>query len=410
MPCSPTSCPSAGNPINLSGTGPNFDTQQYGTGLASETLAHMGWVGFVVLNFDSTSSIGSSRTHLRVTGADLNLKQEVTTPDVIDGRVDRTVYQLGPKLVDGTLNIPMIADLPSSLANGGNSGASCQFGVGNLTYAGTLMNNIWDWASIRDTFGRMCNYAGVDIRYANHAAFSFDKCLVNTLTMNVAQSDLVSWDINVIGRSRNDPSGVMTPSDVLTVGPKAARFLSPARVMTWNDVTINAVTGCTNRVLFYSNMVRNFSLEVNNHIDRYYTLNGSLFPVDINAGKREVTGSLTLLGMIHELRKLAQTNQDRFSEQNELRLAYYIGNDTQTTGTRRDWTDPPTGTLNPPTGSIFAKRLASTIFQIEEVSMTNEVLETTVNYLSLASDKNEANYEFTVPGTSCGYPAWGQTS
>lgn len=398
MPCNPNpTCP-FGSVFNASKAGPNFDTKMYGSGTPHEPLAHMGWVGFVVLNFDSTTSIGVSNTTLRVTGADLNLKQEITTPDVIDGRIDKTVYQLGPKLVDGTLNMPLIADLSS-----GDAGLGCQAGT---TGARTLVNNVWAWSTHRDIFGRMCNIADVDIRYANHAAFNFDNCIVNTLTMNVAQSDLVSWDINVIGRSRTTEDRL---ENILS-NPGVARFMSPARVLTWNDVTINGLKGCQgNNIspLFYSNMIRNFTMEINNNVDRFFTLNGTLFPLDINCGKREVTGSLTLLGMIHDLRLLAQTNQERFTEQNEIRVCYYVGKDTAgPAGTPRDWIgDLPVG------DPIFSKRLASVVFNIEEVSMTNEVLETTVNYLALASDKNDAlgdaNYEFVVPATSCGYPHWG---
>jgi len=146
-------------------------------------------------------------------------------------------------------------------------------------------------------------------------------------------------------------------------------------------------------------------MEVNNNADRFYTLNGTLFPVDINVGKREITGSLTLLGFNHALREVAETNQDRFSEKNEIRVAYYIGEDTDVTGIGRDWF-----TETEPAQAIFAARLASVVFRIEEVSMTNDVLETTVNYLALASDKDGANYTAIIadPDPSCYYPAWNE--
>lgn len=57
-------------------------------------FANMGWVGFVKLNIPSLNA----RNILRATSADINLSQDITMPDVIDGRIDRTVYQLGPKI------------------------------------------------------------------------------------------------------------------------------------------------------------------------------------------------------------------------------------------------------------------------------------------------------------------------
>ena len=71
--------------------------------------ANMGYVGFAKLIIpELTTAQGNT---LRVNSADINLQQEITMPDVIDGRIDRTVYQLGPKIVEGTISMPVIADM-----------------------------------------------------------------------------------------------------------------------------------------------------------------------------------------------------------------------------------------------------------------------------------------------------------
>jgi hypothetical protein len=61
-------------------------------------------------------------------------------------------------------------------------------------------------------------------------------------------------------------------------------FLAPARVFTWNDIS-KTPWGCdndaglaANDLLFSSSQVREFSMEVNNNAERYYTLNGTLYP------------------------------------------------------------------------------------------------------------------------------------
>ena len=60
--------------------------------------AYMGYVGFV--------NIGGYI--VRATSADISLKQDITKPDVVDGRIDRTVYRLGPQEVGGTVAFPAI--------------------------------------------------------------------------------------------------------------------------------------------------------------------------------------------------------------------------------------------------------------------------------------------------------------
>jgi len=360
-------------------------------------FANMGWVGFLKLRIPSLNA----NNILRVTTADINLSQEITMPDVIDGRIDKTVYQLGPKIVEGTVSMPVIADVDPDPFNG------CPV-VTDLndpdSIAGTLLNNVWCWATARGPQGRLLyNDASLEIRYANHAAFTFDTAVVNTLSMTVAQSDAVNFDINIFGRGRAaspDPHGAgQSPTPVIE------RFLSPARILTWNDVTINGVGGCSNpEDLFFSNQVREFNMEINNNADRFYTLCGSLFPVDVNVGKREISGSLTLLGMQHRLRQLAESNQSRFTEKNEIRIAFYVGDDRYNgvNFTPRDWTSASGDSV--PSDAIFGKRLAGVVFQIEEMSMTNDLFETTVNWLALANDQE--GFEAIAPGTSCSYPLW----
>ncbi len=379
MPCSNPDCNTNANnfPSHISDSNTRF--------------ANMGWVGYANLSIKNlTPQAGQI---LRVTSADVNLSQEIELPDVIDGRIDKTVYKLGPKIVEGTLSMPVIADVDET-----QIGTGCPANV--KTVAGELLNDLWCWSLSRGEQGRL-QYpdATLDIRYANHAAFRFDHCLVNTFGLGVTQGDQISLDLNVYGRGRSPFSNTLS-------APTITNFLSPARVLTWNDITITGAGGCSNSgILWYSNQVREFKLDINNNADRFYTLAGSLFPVDINVGQREISGSITLMGLNDNLRVLAETNEERFTEKNEIRIAIYIGDDTWNPGLgggtfdSRDWTgDDAIG--NP----IFAKRLSSVVFKIEEIAMTNEVLETTVNWLALANDQN--NYEAIEPCASSTFPVW----
>jgi len=285
--------------------------------------------------------------------------------------------------------LPIIAD---------NAVGGCPSDVHNV--AGELLSDLWCWALARGEQGRLLYpNATMDIRYANHAAFVFDHCLINELTMKVSQSDQLTLDLGIYGRGR---SPHLNPS----VNPKITDFLAPARVLTWNDVTITGWGGCGNTgPLFYSNQVREFSMTVANNADRFYTLGGSLFPVDINVGQREITGNMTLLGLNDTLRNIAETNQNRFTEKNEIRIAVYVGDDTWTPGpgggsfNTRDWIG-----ATAPGNPIFSKKLVSVVFQIEEMKLDNEVFETTINWFALASDEN--NYEAISPCPSTTFPVW----
>lgn len=378
------------------------------TGNPEEFFAHMGWVGFANLITPPLTPVKG--TILRVTSADINLSQEITTPDVIDGRIDRTVYQLGPKIVEGTLSLPVIADVdPSDFTGGCVNDIDLKSGT-----ASSLLNTIWCWTTARSPHGRLqWSEAQLKIRYANHSAFTFTKCIVNSLSMTVTQSDIVSFDLDVIGAARNRAD---TPAEGDPGGLSISDFLSPARVLTWNDVTISGVGGCgsgneEDARLFSSAQVREFSFEINNNAERYYSLNGRLFPIDINVSKREITGSLTLLGLQDRLRQRAEAQQDNFTRKDEIRMMFFVGDEAvsgsgnASLGVSRDWfalTDTPS-TLNGAT-PFFFKKFTGVIFRIEEMALSNDVYETTVNWLALGNDQE--GYLAIVPGSSCDFPAW----
>jgi len=373
------------------------------TGDPEGMFAHMGWVGYANLRIPPlTPQLG---TILRVTSADINLSQDITTPDVIDGRIDRTVYQLGPKIIEGTLSLPVIADVdPGDFTGGCVAVEDLRAGT-----ASSLLNSIWCWTTARSSHGRLQWTGDLDIRYANHAAFTFTKAVVNSLSMTVTQSDIVSFDIDVIGAARNrtiDPFNEPVISD----------FLSPARVLTWNDVTVSGVGGCgsgnfQDAILFGSSQVREFSFEINNNAERYYSLNGRLFPIDINVSKREITGSMTLMGLNERLRQRAEGQQDEFTRKDEIRLMFFVGEEAvsgvglNAVGVSRDWfqlTDTPVTE----SGAIpfFWKKFTGVIFQIEEMSLSNDVYETNVNWLALGNDQE--GYLAITPGSSCDFPSW----
>ena len=391
MPCfrESTVCTNPSNAeLDLSSAKENID---FVTGDPAGVFAHMGWVGYANLVIGGLT--GNEGTILRVTSADINLSQDITTPDVIDGRIDKTVYQLGPKIVEGSLSMPVIADVDPT-----TTGTSGCVNVQDLQTgtSGTLIDHIWCWATARTPHGRLqWADAELQIRYANHSAFRFSKCIANTLSMSVAAEDVVTFDIDVIGEAReryNDPFDNPTISD----------YLAPARVMTWNDVTITGVGGCDDAKLFGSAQVTSFDFSINNNSSRYYSLNGQLTPIDINVSKREITGSLTLLGLQEALRLRAENQQNEFTRKDEIRVQLFIGEEA--TSGSRDWFDGGALPETPPGNPIWWNIFTGVIFKIETMGLSLDVFETTIEWIALANDQQ--NYLAISPGSSCDFPAW----
>jgi hypothetical protein len=373
----------------------------------------MGYVGFVQLQSALLSQkLGSSvlGQTLRVMSFDVALKQEIQKPPVIDGRIDHTVYRLGPKIIEGTMSMPIIADTFEKDTCPTKAEVNSQ---GESSPAGKMILLLWCWATTRNPEGRMAyDDVNLNVRYANHAAFEYNQCMINSFAMKVAQQEMITLDLNVFGRAR----APMNSSPEVTASasglPTLTDFLSPARVLTWNDVTVTGITGCSGlnpgTPLFYSNTVRNWDLNIVNNLERFFTFNGSLFPADLNAKVRDVTGSLEFMGLNEALRVHTSGNlpteglQSHFTEKNELRFAFYVGDETYAGGGQygnRDWTDvAPVGT------PIFYRALKAVVYEIETMSLKNDLYTTTVNYHAMAVD-DDGLYEFVDPATSY-FPVW----
>ena len=393
MPCSVGNTDSTCTARDGSTVDASLSTENLGviTGIEDNIFANMGWVGFARLKILDLIANANGQI-LRVTSADLKLSQDITTPDVIDGRIDRTVYQLGPKVVEGNLSMPVIADVdPTNFTGGCVSTADLRAAT-----EANLLDVLWFWTNSRTPQGRLLySDAEMVFRYANHAAFRYDQCAVNTFALTVTHSEPVSLDLSIIGSKRTQATDPVNDND-FDITP----FLSPARILTWNDITVNGIGGCDNQDLFGSAQVREFTFEINNNVERFYSLNGRLFPVDINVSKREITGSLTMMGLADRLRARAEEQQDNFTRKDEVRIMAFIGEEQ--IAAPRDW-NVAAGTTAPGT-PIFAKRFTGVIFQIEEMGLSNDVYETTVNWLALGNDQE--NFAAIVPGASCDFPAW----
>jgi len=360
--------------------------------------AYMGYVGFakILSGVINGNSVGASNVphgnHLiRANSIDINLTQDISSPDVVDSRYDKTVYQLGPKLVDGSVAFPAIYEIPN----------------GETV---TLFELMYRYAVTRDDYGFLNDF-DMEVKYAqsatvpNESDFLYQGCIVNTWQFSVAQSDVVTCSFDIIGIDRTLPNSLpllppgrsVNPdgSDVCTGGTAGTTYDSNAnfgttRVVTWNDARVE-LSGGRDSIDIGGQYVRTFEANINNDAERFFTLNTKLSPQSVAPRKREISGSLTLMGRHANLSTLAETNQDNCTEYTNLKFGYA----TSAIGSGSDT-------------SSFNVILPNTVYNIEEMSLTNDIFETTVNWRSLPAagtgvcdplinSINTAKFDYTAP-------------
>lgn len=321
--------------------------------------AYMGFVGFVRLRKNNNSNISQHTSDIivRATSADLKLSQEITKPDVIDSRYDRTVYQLGPKLVDGSLAFPALYDTPSGQTN--------------------VFELLYRYAATRDAISGLMNPLDIDVKYAapdagkNEAEFTYPSCIVNTWQFAVTQSDVVTCNIDVIGIDRI-PASLAAPGRATWdtgCSDAVAGGVSTTRVVTWADARVQINVGANGSVgKVTGQYIRSFEANINNDAERFYTLNKALFPQAVAPRKREVTGNIVLMGRNPLLSNRALDNEVNCSENSEI----IFGFEGEATGF---------ACYN----ASFNVKIPNIVFQIEEMALTNDIFETTVNWHAFPS-------------------------
>jgi hypothetical protein len=318
--------------------------------------AYLGFVGFVrfqetPINAENSSSKTLPSTLVRATSADISLSQEITRPEVIDSRYDRTLYQLGPQLVEGSVSFPATYDLSSTA--GGSVG---------------IVEGLYRLAASRTPGDGLLNPFNIDVKYAesdalaNEAGFVYDQSVVNTWQFSVTQSEIVNITVDIVGVTREG-------TEVNQLVPPGADELRSTRIVTWNDARVEIIEGPSGAGGFGTiggNFVRSFEANINNNVQRYYTLNGELFPQAIAPTKRDVNGNMVLIGRHKDLGGLAVTNEQRCFEDTELKFGF--SSDVQSSDPDR------------PCATGFNVTLPSVVFEIETIALTNDLFESTVNW------------------------------
>jgi len=299
--------------------------------------AQLGYVGYV--SFDEWL--------VRATTCDLKVTQSIDKPDLVDGKTDKTVWQLGPKEVGGGVAFPGIHELQAGKTDG-------------------VVEYLWKAAVERNADGRMVSIPNVNVKYTSGIAFEYTNCIIDSYEFSVTHSDVINLNVNILGKSRNAGS---------TANPSYQ--LRNTRVLTWNDATIlfrNAAG-----TLLEGNSIRAFTATLTNNAARYYTLNQSLFPEDLAPTKRDFDGTVTVMGRNTDIADLAWSNFDRCTADSIVRFGYTLTSSTSECG------------------GTFTVELPGVVFEIEELGITNDLFETTVTWHALpgivyGAQNNQTNF------------------
>lgn len=309
--------------------------------------AYMGFVGFVRLKTGNipAGTGGSVYSHrdmiVRATTADINVSQEITKPDIIDSRYDKTVYQLGPKLIDGSISFPAVYD---------------QQGGANIVEA------LYRYAITRGAENGLLTDFDLDVKYAttndsHDGSFIYNNCIVNTFQFSVSHEDVVNISVDLIGLTRALSLDSTSPS---------ATDLTNTRIVTWNDARVEIRAGTRGEFgIIGGEFVRTFEANINNAAERFYTLNKNLFPQAIAPTKRDIDGSMEILGRHKDLATLAFDNQNYCSEDTSIAFGFV-----------------PKATIGD-CDSTFSVLLPNCILEIEEMSLSSDLFVTSINWHSL---------------------------
>lgn len=355
--------------------------------MAFAEMGYFGQASFTGLpNPGGAGTLNRESSAIRATNIDLNVTQSITKPPLIDGRFDLTTYQLGPKEVGGSIQFPAI----HGAINGGSSSG--------------IVGSIWQAAMERDTSnGRLSNSFDTHVKYVSpnshsyggggeEVAFKYTKCQVNTLEMSVTQGETLNVNADLIGieRQNDNSTTIVYPT-------------RNTRIVTWNDVVaaFHISEPAANRVgLVTGQVLRNISLNINNGVERFYTLNNKLFPEDITATKREITGSASALGRIFNIAKLARTNETRCAEFSQVIFGFRAAGSGKFIINQDDPSNPYSEGACPGSTTQFTDPISSTVyntcaydcsggffvyfpgvvFEIETLGLSTDIFETEFNF------------------------------
>lgn len=310
--------------------------------------AQMGFVGYCQFLFSGNNNVSPERYQARVTNCDLQLSQSVNTPDITDIRYDRNVYTIQPEQIGGTISFPVVL-LDAAVQNRDPT------------------KFLYEAATERDFRGRL-DELDVAVKYAaRNAAYLYQQCQIDSFTFSARQQSTIDINVGLVGKFRIEDSFLpITPSN--------------SQIATWRNVHMDVVGD----VNISGEYFREITVRINNNLERFFTANGKLQVQDIAPRQRDVNGTFTVMGRHKELSRYARDNPSRCLEDSYLEFGYIANcfncNDD----------------ICLPASERFTARIPNMVYEVEEISMSNDLIETIVKWHSVPTNHNLNALEGTL--------------
>ena len=219
---------------------------------------HMGYMGHCTLTASGTT------TQYLITGSSLNAVQTINAPDLVAAWYLRKGWNYGKVEIGGNVTGPL-HDLATSL---------------------------WSESLVRsDARDHMLTKdIEVDLAFYKAKGLKFSNCSIGTLELTATAGEVVNFTIDFMGSKAPDSTDYTTAVDCLD-----ADVTTPcSKLITWDRVQFGVST------LASTSNFQSFTFTVNNNLERQYSITGDivgtadLYPVDITAGLRNVSGTVSM--------------------------------------------------------------------------------------------------------------------
>jgi len=215
---------------------------------------HMGYMGHCMIN----------GVQYLITGSSLNPVQTMVAPDVVQGFYMRKGWNYGKVEIGGNVTGPLHE----------------------------YSSNLWPLCFDRNSDGDHLASGGieVDVAYYKGEGLKFGHAFINSLEISATAGDVVSFTADFMGAKTDETADPSTAVARLQDYEEA----TCSKLVTWDRVAFEAV-GITATI----KNIQSFTLTLNNNLERMYSIRDDyttqdLYPIDVVAGMREISGSLSL--------------------------------------------------------------------------------------------------------------------
>jgi len=250
--------------------------------------ARTGFKEVVVVNSPTITSYPLSITTdnpVRCSDFSITPTQAVELPELIQGAVDKTAYQINQRTIEGGMTFPLVAEVGNADTVGTPPGSTSDFTTfdpGIDTIFTNAITNANTATTLYETFEVGSTYHGI-----------FKNCMINDISISGEEGGAVTvdstiWPTHIEGDYDDDDRETEGdyPTDYYNLQEVEVIMFYNVRINEGNNIELGAWD-------LAPSLIRNFTINVDNALERNFTYNQSESAHDITRGIRSVSGDFT---------------------------------------------------------------------------------------------------------------------